>query len=100
MRRLTMNLQVSRAVAGTKEAGVTSGGNYPPDPYPGSYGYPPEGDDSSEQRWRDDHPAYGPDPSERDVEPGSFVSGPPSSGSPAAPPAVARAAVSMPGVRV
>ena len=47
---------------------MTSGGNYPPDPYPGSYGYPPEGDDSSEQRRRDDHPAYGPDPSERDAE--------------------------------
>ncbi len=110
MRRLTMNSQVSRAVAGTKEAGVTSGGNYPPDPYPGSYGYPPEGDDSSEQRRRDDRLAYGPDPSERDVEPGSSVSGwpvsgspvsgSPVSGSPAAPPAVARAAISMPGLRV
>lgn len=100
MRRLTMNSQVSRAVAGTKEAGVTSGGNYPPGPYPGSYGYPPEGDDSSEQRWRDDHPAYGPDPSERDAEPGSSVSGAPNSGSPAPSPAVARAAISMPGLRV
>ena len=100
MRRLTMNSQVSRAVAGTKEAGVTSGGNYPPGPYPGSYGYPPEGDDSSEQRRRDDHPAYGADPSERDAEPVSSVSGAPNSGSPAASPAVARAAISTPGLRV
>lgn len=100
MRRLTMNSQVSRAVAGTKEAGVTSGGNYPPGPYPGSYGYPPEGDDNSEQSWRDDHPANGPDPSERDAEPGSSVSGAPNSGLPAPSPAVARAAISTPGLRV
>jgi hypothetical protein len=76
---------------------VTSGGNYPPGPYPGSYGYPPEADDSSEQRRRDDHHAYGPDPSERDAEAGSPVSASPA---PAASPAVARAAISMPGLRV
>jgi hypothetical protein len=88
---------VSSAVAGTKEAGVTSGGNYPPDPYPGSYGYPPEANDSSEQRRRDDRHAYGPDRSERDAEAGSPVSGSPAS---SAPPAVARAAINMPGLRV
>ncbi len=76
---------------------MTSGGNYPPDPYPGSYGYLPEANDSSEQRRRDDRHAYGPDPSERDAEAGSPVSGSPVS---SASPAVARAAISMPGLRV
>ncbi len=76
---------------------MTSGGNYPPDPYPGSYGYPPEANDSGEQRRRDDRHAYGPDRSERDAEAGSPVSGSPAS---SAPPAVARAAINMPGLRV
>jgi hypothetical protein len=85
---------------------VTSGGNYPPGPYPGSYGYPPEGDDSSEQHRRGDHRAYGSDPSEPDAA-GSPVSGPPASESPVSgspvsgsPQAVARAAIRMPGLRV
>src|SRR5215467_1649829 len=84
---------------------VTSEGTYPPDPYPGSYGYPPDGDGGSlheaggSLHESGGSPHYG-NPGSASWPPMDESSDPvgvpqPRSGSPRA----ARAAVSVPGLR-